>query len=73
MADVVIDGVPDHVLAAIDAHAHKAGLSRDEYLRGLLQSQVGSAKDVVTVADLVNFSQTFADLADPGVMDWAWR
>ena len=36
MADVLIRGFPDDVLAAIDARDRRAGLSRTEYLRRAL-------------------------------------
>jgi hypothetical protein len=33
MADVLIPDVPEAVLAAVDAHAARLGLSRVEYIR----------------------------------------
>jgi hypothetical protein len=35
-ADIVIRDLPDAVLAAIDADAQRAGLSRSEYVRRVL-------------------------------------
>lgn len=36
MPDILIRGVPEDVVHAIDAKAHRAGLSRTEYLRRTL-------------------------------------
>ena len=33
MADVLIRDIPDDVIAALDAHAARLGLSRSEYVR----------------------------------------
>ena len=71
MADVLIRGVPDEVLASIDAHAQRLGLSRVEYIRRRLATEVGSG--AVSVEDLRQLSEACADLADESVMDEAWR
>jgi hypothetical protein len=71
MADVLIRDIPDDVLAAIDASAQRAGLSRTEYLRRTLGRERRDSTDV-TVADLEQFSSVFADLADDDVMGPAW-
>ena len=71
MADVLIRDIPDDVLAAIDASAQRAGLSRTEYLRRTLAREHRDSTDV-TVADLEQFSSVFADLADDDVMGPAW-
>ena len=71
MTDVLIRDVPDDVVAAIDADAQRLGLSRSEYLRRTLARERRPAVPVV-VADLERFSEQFADLADPGVVDRAW-
>ncbi|MGH9023714.1 MAG: type II toxin-antitoxin system VapB family antitoxin [Acidimicrobiia bacterium] len=70
MADLLIRDIPEHVLAAIDARAKKLGLSRSEYLRRQLSSEVAPAK--VKVADLERLAGVFADLDDPAVMRDAW-
>lgn len=72
MSDVLIRDVPDEVIAAIDSHASKLGLSRSEYLRRRLAQDAASSRLRVDVTDLDAFSQSFADLADPDVMDRAW-
>lgn len=71
MADVLIRGVPDDVLASIDAHAQRLGLSRVEYIRRRLAAVAGHA--TVSVEDLRRMSEVCADLADESVMDQAWR
>lgn len=73
MADVLIREVPNRVIAAIEADAKKQGLSRSEYLRRLLEHSTGASAGSVTVGDLDSFSEAFADLADPEVMDDAWK
>ncbi|HEX8079650.1 MAG TPA: ribbon-helix-helix protein, CopG family [Jatrophihabitans sp.] len=72
MSDVLIRDVPDEVIAAIDSHARRLGLSRSEYVRRRLAQDAASSRLRVAVADLDAFSRSFADLADPDVMDQAW-
>ena len=69
----LIRDVPDDVLAAIDAKAHSAGLSRTEYLRRTLAREQSEALLEVSTDDLAAFADTFADLGDDSVMDRAWR
>ena len=73
MSNILIRDVPDDVLAAIDAKAHRAGLSRTEYLRRTLARERSDVHVDVTTDDLARFADTFADLADDAVMDGAWR
>ena len=73
MPDILIRDVPDDVVAAIDAKAQRAGLSRAEYLRRALSRERGEASSAVTVDDLADFARTFADLDDAEVMGQAWR
>ncbi len=73
MSDILIRDVPDDVLAAIDAKAQAAGLSRSEYLRRALARERSEAIIDVTIDDLASFADTFADLDDGSVMDSAWR
>ena len=74
MTDILIRDVPDDVVAAIDAKAQRAGLSRTEYLRRTLARErgYGGRSDGVTVEDLSHFAATFSDLIDSDVMDQAW-
>jgi hypothetical protein len=73
MADVLIRDVPDSVLAGVDAHAARLGLSRVEYIRRRLASDAAVLNEPVTTQDLRKFGERFADLADAEVMDAAWR
>ncbi len=72
MTDILIRDVPDDVVAAIDARARRAGLSRAEYLRRALARERASESREVTIEDLVGFGELFADLDDPEVMGQAW-
>ena len=73
MADILIRGVPDDVVAAIDAKAQRAGLSRTEYLRRALSRERNDDEGSVTVEDLARFAETLPDLADKELLDRAWR
>ncbi len=73
MTDVLIRDVPDDVLAAVDAHAGRLGLSRSEYVRRRLAQDAAVQDTAVSVEDLARFADAFSDLADPEVMSRAWR
>lgn len=73
MADLLIRDVPDEVVAGIDAAARRRGLSRSEFLRRALAATTAESRDAVSVGDLAEFADTFADLNDPDVMGEAWR
>jgi plasmid stability protein len=73
MTDMLIRDVPDDVVAAVDAHAARLGLSRSEYVRRRLAQDATAADTSVSVADLARFADVFADLADPDVMSKAWE
>ena len=73
MPDVLVRDVPEDVVAAIDAHAARLGLSRNEYLRRRLRQDARVTGDnSVGAGDLRAFADRFADLADPSVMRDAW-
>jgi plasmid stability protein len=72
MTDVLIRDIPDDVIAALDAHAARLGLSRSEYVRRRLAQDAATPGSPVSVTDLARFADTFADLADPDVMSRAW-
>jgi plasmid stability protein len=72
MTDVLVRDVPDDVVAALDAHAARLGLSRSEYVRRRLAQDAATQGAPVSVDDLARFAGTFADLADPDVMSGAW-
>lgn len=73
VADVLIRDVPDAVLAEVDAHAARLGLSRVEYIRRRLAADASALRAHVSAQDLRRFADTFADLADRELMDTAWR
>jgi hypothetical protein len=72
MTDMLIRDVPEEVVAALDAHAARLGLSRSEYVRRRLAQDAATPGSAVGVADLARFADAFADLADPDVMSQAW-
>ena len=43
MTDMLIRDVPDDVIAALDAHARRLGLSRSEYVRRRLAQDAAAA------------------------------
>jgi plasmid stability protein len=73
MTDMLIRDVPDDVIAALDAHAGRLGLSRSEYVRRRLAQDAATPGSPVTVEDLTRFTEIFGDLADSDVMSQAWR
>lgn len=73
MPDVLIRDVPEAVLAEIDAHATRLGLSRVEYIRRRLAADAATSNAHVSAEHLRKFSDKFADLGDQEVMDAAWR
>jgi Ribbon-helix-helix protein, copG family len=73
MTDVLIRDVPDDVIAALDAHAGRLGLSRSEYVRRRLAQDAALRDAPVSVQDLTRLADRFGDLADPDVMSQAWQ
>ena len=73
MTDLLIRGVPDDVVAAIEAKAKRLGLSRTEYLRRQMVRVASTADEPVSVESLRQFARTFADHGDPEVMRGAWE
>lgn len=73
MTDVLIRDVPDDVVAALDAHAERLGISRSEYVRRRLAQDAATTGSPVSVQDLARFADIFGDLADPDVMAQAWH
>lgn len=71
--DVLIRDIPDEVLASVDAHAARLGISRVEYIRRRLAADAATNPASVSVTDLRRFAEGFSDLADHSVMDSAWR
>lgn len=73
MTDILIRDVPEDVVAALEAHAKRLGLSRNEYLRRQLAQDASRTGEKVTVEDLEWFAETFADARDPEIMKRAWE
>jgi len=73
VADVLIRDVPEAVLAAVDAHASRLGLSRVEYIRRRLAADAATTDAAVSAADLRSFADLAGDLDDPQVMGAAWQ
>jgi len=73
MPDVLIRDVPEAVLAEVDAHAARLGISRVEYIRRRLAADAAASRAHVSIGDLRKFADRFADLADEEVMGTAWR
>ena len=63
---------PNAVLAAVDVHAARLGLSRVEYIRRRLASDAATSNSAVS-PDLRAFGEAFADLSDDQVMGAAWQ
>jgi hypothetical protein len=71
--DLLIRDVPEEIVAALDAEARRLGLSRSEYLRRRLAQAFPRESREITMTDLARFEGDFAGLADPDLMDQAWR
>jgi hypothetical protein len=71
--DVLIRDVPEDVLAVIDEHAARLGLSRSAYLRRTLAREASASIGNVTAQDLRRFAERFPGLADPDAMRGAWE
>ena len=74
MPNILIRDLSQEAIDRIDAAATNLGLSRNEYLRRKFEEGVGSAGErSVTTEDWQRSAEVFADLADPAIMDAAWR
>ncbi len=73
MPDILIRDVPPDVVAALDANARRAGLSRSEYLRREVMREAARPITPCTQADLERTAEVFADLDDPEIMRRAWE
>ncbi|MGA4508125.1 ribbon-helix-helix protein, CopG family [Propionibacteriaceae bacterium G1746] len=74
MTNVLIRGLSEAAVERIDAEAAALGLSRNEFLRRRLEQDASPPIAVmVTADDWSRSAAAFGDLADPDVMDAAWR
>jgi len=71
MSDILIRDVPETTVAEIDRRAGNLGVSRNEYLRRGLATEM-RATQPVTPEDLRRVSRLARDLTDPDVMRKAW-
>ena len=70
--DILIRGVAQDDVAAVDAKASRLGLSRNQYVARLLHADARATGEAVTVDDLEALARTYADLGDDDVMRAAW-
>ena len=74
MPNILIRDLSQEAVDRVDAAAANLGLSRNEYLRRKLEEGPGPAGErAVTPEDWQRSADVFGDLADPTVMDAAWR
>jgi hypothetical protein len=74
VANILIRDLSQETIDRIDAAAANLGLSRNEYLRRKLEEGTKPvAARTVTEEDWQQSAEVFADLADPAVMEQAWR
>ncbi|HEX7373536.1 MAG TPA: ribbon-helix-helix protein, CopG family [Steroidobacteraceae bacterium] len=72
--NLLIRGLSDAAVERIDAEAAALGLSRNEFLRRRLERDAAApVAATVSVDDWNRSAAAFGDLADPRVMDAAWR
>lgn len=74
MPNILIRDLSQQAVDRIDAEAANLGLSRNEYLRRRFeQGATPSDGPTVSAQDWKRSAETFADLADPAVMQSAWQ
>ena len=74
MPNILIRDLSQEAIDRIDDAAAGLGLSRNEYLRRKLEEGPRpTGERAVTNEDWHRSAEVFADLADPSVMDAAWR
>ena len=74
MPNILIRDLSPEAVERIESAAASLGLSRNEYLRRRFEQPVTEPGDrTVTAEDWKRSAETFADLADPDVMEGAWR
>lgn len=74
MMNVLIRGLSEEAVKRIDADAAMMGLSRNEFLRRRLEGDAHPSRvATITSEDWKRSAELLSDLADPEVMDAAWR
>jgi len=75
---IAVKGLPirdvrDRSVERFDAEAASLGLSSKEFLRRKLEAETATEQQKMTSADWARSATVFEDLADPDLMDRAWR
>lgn len=74
MTNILIRGLSESAVGRIDGEAATLGLSRNEFLRRRLEQEASVPVASTVSADEWRRSEVeFGDLADPDVIDAAWR
>jgi hypothetical protein len=73
MPNILVRDLSQEAVDRIDAAAANLGLSRNEYLRRKLEEGSPGGERAVSAEDWQRSAEVFADLADPTVMEAAWR
>jgi hypothetical protein len=73
MPDILIRGVPEQTVRAIEAAAKTLRLSRNDYLRRELEAAHPPVRGTLSIDDLKRSDEVFKDLLNPDVMKGAWR
>jgi len=73
MPNILIRDLSQEAVDRIDATAANLGLSRNEYMRRKFEEDISPGERTVTAQDWQRSAEVFADLADPAVMEAAWR
>lgn len=74
MPNILVRDLSQEAVDHIDAAAASLGLSRNEYLRRKFEENIRPAGErKVTAEDWQRSAEAFADLADPTVVEAAWR
>ena len=74
MPNILIRDLSQAAVDRIDSAAANLGLSRNEYLRRKFDEGISpTGQRTVTADDWQRSAEVFADLADPAVMEAAWR
>ncbi|MER7166467.1 hypothetical protein ABT336_10440 [Micromonospora sp. NPDC000207] len=74
MPNILVRDLSQEAVDRIDALAANLGLSRNEYLRRKFEENLTPVgEQTVTAEDWDRSAEAFADLADPALMEAAWR
>ena len=71
MTDILVRGVPESDVRAIDDAASRAGLSRNQFLQRAIH-QLGSPGPSATLMDFAWLAEVAADIESPDFEERAW-